>query len=497
MAVLKFNNTGKSIMSAINYFMADKDHAGVERKFKPVCICGNEDRIKDSEKIAKEGGIDLTHTSLTISFANNELQQFANKDGSYDTEKMIPILKEVIKGFRATWFPGMKADKNFLDHWTIHTDKGNVELNCAFLKMELNTGRAFNPFPPGQLNIDMRDRYVDLLNHNMGFDRVIRNPLSISHHSLELKEIKNGSKVVDYLKEVVKPKKDEIQVCLTKLVLDKKINSRVELIKELRQYGEVKFLDKEQENDKYSYISFVPEGFDKPIRLQGSMFKKDADFNALREEYRNNEKLKTGSGILQLTEKEVFDKIEKLSKHVEIQRENNQKLINSGVKSLKKNFNRMYLPKSKRPVNCDCSIIKQSAPIKEQPIITTKNKSINNSGYTVTNVAGQTRQVDQPINKSGNVFDIIKAKAEKCVNSVRDGSGGGVNIIGGNSKSLLITIGTLSGSLHLLRIRVGTEKNPAKRMELEQKIKEIEQKLIALNEQYQNAKVNETRPKYN
>jgi hypothetical protein len=247
MAVMSFNKSSKSIMSAVNYFESDKDHTNTIRKFKPIPMFGDRDRIEKLEKLAKESGIENTHTSLTISFRDNEFSEFKNPDGSYNQEKLIPAMKEIIKDFRETWFPGMKNDENFADFWNVHTDKGNIELNCAFLKMELTTGKAFNPFPPGELNKDMRDCYVDLLNDKFGFDRVVRNPFSISHNDMELKDIQNPSETAKRFKEVVKPKKNEIQKFITSQILDHKINSREELIETLQQHGEVKFLDKEEE----------------------------------------------------------------------------------------------------------------------------------------------------------------------------------------------------------------------------------------------------------
>jgi hypothetical protein len=349
MALVTFNKSSKSIMSAVNYFESDKDHTNTIRKFKPIPVFGDRERIEKLENLAKESGIENTHTSLTISFRDNEFSEFKNSDGSYNQEKLIPAMKEIIKDFRETWFPGMKTDENFADFWNIHTDKGNIELNCAFLKMELTTGKAFNPFPPGELNQNMRDCYVDLLNDKFGFDRVIRNPFSISHNDMELKDIQNPSETAKRFKEVVKPKKTEVQKFLTSQILDNKINSRKELIDTLQQHGEVNFLDKEEDREKYNYISFVPEGSDKAMRLDGPMFKKNADFNELRIEHKNNQAMEKDDSLKQLSDKERTSKQEKLNKHKEIQKGYNEKLKNSGVKNVKKNSGRKYLPKSKKP----------------------------------------------------------------------------------------------------------------------------------------------------
>jgi len=382
MAIMSFNKSSKSIMSAINYFESDTDHTNTVRKFKPIAISGDKDSIEKIEKLAQESGIENTHTSLTISFRDNEFSEFKNKDGSYDEEKIVIAMKEIIKDFRETWFPGLKNPENFQDFWNIHTDKGNIELNCAFTKMEISTGKSFNPFPPGELNIDMRDNYVDLLNDKHGFDRVIRNPFSISHNELELKDIKNPSETAARQKNFVKPKKDKIQNFLITQVLDKKINSREELIKVLQKNGEVKFLDKENEKDKYNYISFIPLGSKKAMKLMGPMFKKDANFDELRNEYRTNQAIEKDDSLKQLSNEEREAKQEKLSKHIDIQKNCNEKLKSSGIKNIKKNSSRKYLPKSKKLVTKKDTSSNEKVAQKNQ---STERKNDNAKAVDATN----------------------------------------------------------------------------------------------------------------
>ena len=82
MAVMSFNKSSKSIMSAVNYFESDKDHTNTIRKFKPIPVFGDRDRIEKLEKLTKESGIESTHSSLTISFRDNEFSDFQNPAGS-------------------------------------------------------------------------------------------------------------------------------------------------------------------------------------------------------------------------------------------------------------------------------------------------------------------------------------------------------------------------------------------------------------------------------
>lgn len=514
MAVMSFNKSSKSIMSAVNYFESDKDHTNTIRKFKPIPVIGDRDRIEKLEKLAKESGIENTHTSLTISFRDNEFSEFKNPDDSYDQEKLIPAMKEIIKDFRETWFPGMKNDENFADFWNIHTDKGNIELNCAFLKMELTTGKAFNPFPPGELNKDMRDCYVDLLNEKFGFDRVVRNPFSISHNDMELKDIQNPSQTAKRFKEVVKPKKNEIQKFLTSQILDHKINSREELIETLQQYGEVKFLDKEEDKTKYNYISFIPEGSEKAIRLDGPMFKKNVDFNELRTEYKNNVAMEKNDLLKQLSNEERTSKIDKLNKHKEIQKDFNEKLKNSGVKKIKKNTERKYLPKSKKSKKLENIKDKKSVPSKmpQQPQKQNAGQPPDPMKAMEIMLAKRNKEVTQSLKKQEEFEKIDNKKSElkrpaepiamkfnqqeqkKSTDNNSRASISAFSNIATSSNASLITVqinqvlfSKLSLELQMGQLNHFKESDIKKIFELKQKIAELEQQVATLKAKQEQA----------
>ena len=511
MAVMSFNKSSKSIMSAVNYFESDKDHTNTIRKFKPIPVFGDRDRIEKLEKLAKESGIENTHTSLTISFRDNEFSEFKNPDGSYDQEKLIPAMKEIIKDFRETWFPGMKNDENFADFWNVHTDKGNIELNCAFLKMELTTGKAFNPFPPGELNKDMRDCYVDLLNDKFGFDRVVRNPFSISHNDMELKDIQNPSETAKRFKEVVKPKKNEIQKFLTSQILDHKINSREELIETLQQHGEVKFLDKEEDKTKYNYISFIPEGSEKAIRLDGPMFKKNIDFNELRTEYNNNVAMEKNDSLRQLSNEERTSKVEKLNKHKEIQKGFNEKLKDSGVKKIKKNTGRKYLPKSKQLKNTKKFTAKNPQP-KQQP--KQPQPSDKEPDYVKINTEKSIKETKQSL-KQQELFEKIDNKKQEASkpenpakspvepsnnkkqgnptsNDPKPATAPSNQSTGSKAAALTVQINQVLASKLSLELQIGglsiyKERDIKKIFELKQKIAELEQQIATLKAEQEQA----------
>jgi hypothetical protein len=217
------------------------------------------------------------------------------------------------------------------------------------------------------------------------------------------------------LKRLLNQKKIEVQKFLTSQILDNKINSRKELIEALQQHGEVKFLDMENlppdpKTGKYSYdyISFIPEGSDRAMRLDGPMFKKNADFNELRIEHKTNQDMEKDDSLKQLSDKERTSKQDKLNKHKEIQKGFNEKLKTSGVKNVKKNAGRKYLPKIKQSKKL--GNIKNISSVKNQP----QKQSVQKSETALT---VEDRQLQDP-NVSGSIKDAMIAgeKAENEAN---------------------------------------------------------------------------------
>lgn len=76
---------------------------------------------------------------------------------------------------------------NFVDFWNIHEDKGHLELNYIIPMTELTTGKALNPFPPGKATYEFKDAFDSYINHQLGYDQVVRNPLKASSSKFETK----------------------------------------------------------------------------------------------------------------------------------------------------------------------------------------------------------------------------------------------------------------------------------------------------------------------
>ncbi len=120
-------------------FLASKKGGGIGA----VDYVLSPDRVKDGTAIVLKGDEKITR-ELIAGIDNKQKTTFAVL--SFE-EKDIPEAEKfkLMRVFERTFFAGMKPEKyNVL--WVQHTDKGRLELNCIIPKIELTTGKAYNPY---------------------------------------------------------------------------------------------------------------------------------------------------------------------------------------------------------------------------------------------------------------------------------------------------------------------------------------------------------------
>ncbi len=248
---------------AANYLLSDKDHTGKLRSVAPEILDG------DPNNVAK------------IANMTNRAHKYATGCLSFrDTEK--PSLKQqlaIMKDFEATFLPGLEKDKNYSIAWVSHFDKGNLELNYFLATTELTTGKQMNPFPPGTLQHEFNDAWVQNTNHLLGYDQVIADPLKISRSKFEQKIIplKEATSQICQQAKTHKEIRDNLEEVFKSAIENNEINNRQDIIDLLKEQGEVIRVGE-------NYISFKPEGEQKSIRLKGSIFEEGADYNKLKEQ---------------------------------------------------------------------------------------------------------------------------------------------------------------------------------------------------------------------
>lgn len=124
--------------------------------------------------------------------------------------------KQIMKEFEYALMPGMKNRVNIL--WVEHTDKNNLELNFVIPKIDLETGKSFNPY---FYKVDFKriEVFQDLTN--------IKNNFSNPKEPIREKTTKTLK-----FESIEARNYDELDKILTELVAQGVIKNRDELIKE-------------------------------------------------------------------------------------------------------------------------------------------------------------------------------------------------------------------------------------------------------------------------
>lgn len=442
-AVMPNCGTGP-IEDAINYLKSDFDHEGTLRKNKPRDFAG------DAEQCIFVGNsIDRKHKYVSGSLVFRETEQPTDEQ-----------LKVIVDQFRKTFMAGLEYGEHFVDYWNVHTDKGKIELNYVIPLAELTTGRQLNPFPPGQTTYEFKDAFDAVINQSLGYNQVVANPTKASNSKFETKLLeKSTSKVADDFRKI-KPTKDEVSDCVAHQIINGKINSRQELCDFLENFGEITRI-----NDKF--ISIKPYGSEKAFRLKGLAYEHGADFKKIAKAYQS---AKSGSQN-KLSDKEFSAVKMKLARLIKSRKDFNQSLISKPVG--RRNKNRIYGPKDKKPVNDGGGSIggsgggtapasvkveePKSQPVKTEPV----------------------KQVEQPakeIAPKTDVQPVSKSNDKESSNNQADDSPGSASIMSSSSNSGG-SVGSLSAELNRLTTEIANTRNPKKLAELEAKAAGVRAKL--------------------
>ncbi|MCP1401840.1 relaxase/mobilization nuclease domain-containing protein [Achromobacter insolitus] len=423
-----------SIEKALAYLKSDHDHMGKERNVKPRDFAGS---ASDCEIAA--GCIDRKHKYIsgTLSFRDNEKP----------TDNQ---LREVIKKFRSTFLAGLEHGVNFVDFWNIHEDKGHLELNYIIPMTELTTGKALNPFPPGKANYEFKDAFDAVMNHNLGYDQVVRNPLKSSESKFEKKVLPHSeSELADQIR-ATKPDKDSISANVGYQILQGKITNRQQLCDYLENFGEITRI-----NDKF--ISLKVSGSQKAFRLKGPVYEYGADFKNLKNEF-----LTKGADYRKQLNDADFQKVsDTLKRLTDSRRQFNKKLISQPMTG-RSNRNRLYgekatvkkTPKQVAPSN----EIKQPQKVKEAPSQVQPTAQPQQPSKPVVEPSSSTKQ-QQPSTNQPQAND---SPSMPSGGSSSDGS-----------------IGGLRSQLADLMSQIANAKNPAKAAALKARATQLENQIGA------------------
>ena len=251
-----------SVTGAIEYNTGPHDHKRRERPSEPIVLYGDADRLK--------------------SVCDNMTQK--NKfvsGGMYFEEKLDrERVDQHIKEFIEDRFPGINPECLEM-MFILHEDHNRTEINFIIAKVDLETGKAVNPFPPPRAPKfeDDFDAFRDFINEKYGYSRP--DDLKNLHRGeLDHRFEKFGEKFKE--KHM---KRNELVKEITELVanehaLNGNIPSRDDVVKTLEQLEEFG-IKIEKKSEKF--ISISVEEQDKNIRLKGNFYDQrnyeDSGFN--------------------------------------------------------------------------------------------------------------------------------------------------------------------------------------------------------------------------
>lgn len=308
-----------SIREAIKYLRSDFDHKGILRNVKPRDFAGSAlDCINVADSIERKH----KYVSGTLAF----------EPGERPSDKQLMI---VVDSFRKTFLAGLEHDVNFVDYWNIHEDKGRIELNYVIPLTELTTGKRINPFPPGKAKEDFKDAFDAYINHQLGYDQVVRNPLKATSSEFETKVLPHSNSDLAKQVKATKLDKESISANVGYQILQGKITTRQQLCDYLENFGEITRI-----NDKF--ISLKVAGSPKAFRLKGPVYEQGADFKQLKTEF-----LTKGADYRKQLNEADFQKVrDTLKRLTTSRREFHQKLLAQPL-SVKSNKNRLYGEKAR------------------------------------------------------------------------------------------------------------------------------------------------------
>ncbi|MFQ1064315.1 relaxase/mobilization nuclease domain-containing protein [Bordetella trematum] len=243
--IISNSNRSGSIKSAINYFFSDTDSKKEQRPFKPELLKGDRQTSIEIGKLTEK----FSHQTVSgvIAFA---------KDEKLTRQQML----DLIDRFEETFFGNMKDRVNAI--YVLHQEKDSFHIHYAIPRIDLKTGKHWNPFPPGAMTKDLMKSFSEVENHRHGFNQVEEKftPLKLSETD---RKIARGLAKDSFSKLNLSDKKRITKLCID-LVKDGTVANRKELIDFLQDSG-IK-LSRIGEN----YISIERDG--KNIRLKGDLF---------------------------------------------------------------------------------------------------------------------------------------------------------------------------------------------------------------------------------
>lgn len=200
---------------AVNYVLSSHDHKKNERDFEPVVLDGDPQLTKDIDLLCSK----FEHKCISgvISFAPDE---------KLTHEQKLQLIKE----FKNTFLGNMKDRVNCL--FVEHKEHDGEHFHFIINKIDLETGKAYNPFNPGDTTKELKECFVKIQNAKHGFNQVVADPYKL--------KLSNGEKKAKLYSEY-KTKfsnlytKENIHKACVDLIKNGVVKNKDELVKFLQE----------------------------------------------------------------------------------------------------------------------------------------------------------------------------------------------------------------------------------------------------------------------
>ncbi len=256
-------------LQAARYLMSEQDHAGKTRSVCPVVLDGDPLLVA---ALANQTHRAHKYACGCLSFRDSERPTVAQQ-------------REIMRDFERTFMPGLQKGQHYAMAWVVHEDKNRLELNYLLATTELTSGKQLNPFPPGDVQHEFNDAWVQNMNHVLGYEQVVADPFKImrSRFETQVLPLKEATAQICQQADSHRAIRNELQSLFGTAIAQGQLNSRQELIEHLGELGTVTRAGQD-------YVSFMPVGEQKAIRLKGPMFAACADYAQLRADHQNKPK---------------------------------------------------------------------------------------------------------------------------------------------------------------------------------------------------------------
>lgn len=361
MIIKIFKQVGKSSSRGPISYLLGKDADGKVRNPAPVLL---------NDLTTSEGSKDAVAFLIDSNQRQNKYTSgvIAFRDDEKPTARQI---QEILKDFRKTFLLGLDENRAPV-LWVMHRDKGNVELHFVVAKQDAKTGKALNIAPPGPASEKLFEDFQKIQNDKLGFKQVV--PSLLKAQFLNFEKRTRKAKFSSYLVEKVK---------------NNEIQNRSDLLRHLQH--DLKWKVSRIGED---YISVIPTGKDKPIRLKGPAFTSKADYRELLKQSSNQPTKLNPDQLLKVQTS--------LSNGIKYRAEYNEKIFNKVPNFKNRSLNLKGSIKNKfMDVPKVAASNSTSSPLVEQVPASKPSKTLSDKLQAFTATQATTSQKKQPMASSG------------------------------------------------------------------------------------------------